>query len=40
MVTGTVTDVLPDPADESRLSTVVVRTESGIREFPAALVAG
>ncbi|KAJ7463170.1 hypothetical protein FB451DRAFT_1139544 [Mycena latifolia] len=39
LITGTVTDVLPDPADHSWLSTVVVRTESGLREFPAALVA-
>ncbi|KAJ6551259.1 hypothetical protein B0H19DRAFT_951110 [Mycena capillaripes] len=38
LVTGTVTDVLSDPSDHSRLSTVVVRTESGPQEFPAALV--
>ncbi|KAK7050403.1 hypothetical protein R3P38DRAFT_2604937 [Favolaschia claudopus] len=38
-ITGTVTDVLPSPTDHSRLSTVVVRTESGIQEFEAALVA-
>ncbi|KAJ7932282.1 hypothetical protein B0H13DRAFT_2518783 [Mycena leptocephala] len=39
LLTGTVTDVLPDPADHSRLSAVVVRTESGLQEIPAALVA-
>jgi hypothetical protein len=40
LLTGTVTDVLPDPAGHSRLSAVVVRTESGLHEIPAALVAG
>ncbi|KAJ7093461.1 hypothetical protein B0H15DRAFT_882625 [Mycena belliarum] len=39
LVTGTVTDVLPDPADHSRLSTVVVRMDSGEQKFSAALVA-
>ncbi|KAJ7833743.1 hypothetical protein B0H13DRAFT_2110669 [Mycena leptocephala] len=39
LLTGTVIDVLPDPADHSRLSAVVVRTESGLHEIPAALVA-
>ncbi|KAK7016955.1 hypothetical protein R3P38DRAFT_2541121 [Favolaschia claudopus] len=38
-ITGTVTDVLPSPTDHSRLSTVVIRTVSGIQEFEAALVA-
>ncbi|KAJ7485099.1 hypothetical protein B0H11DRAFT_1722338 [Mycena galericulata] len=37
--TGTVTDIIPDPADYSRLRSVGVRTESGLQEFPAALVA-
>jgi hypothetical protein len=40
LLTGTVIDVLPDPADHSRLRAVVVRTESGLQEFSAALVAG
>ncbi|KAJ7833742.1 hypothetical protein B0H13DRAFT_2678831 [Mycena leptocephala] len=39
LLTGTVTDVLPDPAGHSRLSAVVVRTESGLHEIPAVLVA-
>ncbi|KAJ7939614.1 hypothetical protein B0H13DRAFT_2300302 [Mycena leptocephala] len=39
LLTGTVTNVLPDPADHSRLSAVVVRTESGLQEIPAALTA-
>ncbi|KAJ7269901.1 hypothetical protein C8J57DRAFT_1323879 [Mycena rebaudengoi] len=39
LTTGTVTDIIPDPADHSRLSTVVVRTASGLQEFTAALVA-
>ncbi|KAJ7457464.1 hypothetical protein FB451DRAFT_1353732 [Mycena latifolia] len=34
---GTVTDVQPDPMNHSRLSTVVVRTESRTQKFPAAL---
>ncbi|KAJ7737143.1 hypothetical protein DFH07DRAFT_985703, partial [Mycena maculata] len=38
LVKGTVTDVLPDPADDSRLHAVVVRTEDGLQEFPAVLV--
>ncbi|KAJ7101457.1 hypothetical protein B0H15DRAFT_816167 [Mycena belliarum] len=38
-IAGTVTDVRPDPTDHSRLNLVVVRTEAGIREFPAVLVA-
>ncbi|KAK7052361.1 hypothetical protein R3P38DRAFT_2859936 [Favolaschia claudopus] len=38
-LTGTVNDVKPNPTDHSRLSTVVVRTESGIQEVEAALVA-
>jgi hypothetical protein len=40
LLTGTVIDVLPDPADHLRLRAVVVRTESGLQEFSAALVAG
>ncbi|KAF7310045.1 hypothetical protein MIND_00377500 [Mycena indigotica] len=36
---GTVTDVVPDPANASRLGKVVVRTRSGIQEVSAALVA-
>ncbi|KAJ7289372.1 hypothetical protein C8J57DRAFT_1277510 [Mycena rebaudengoi] len=39
LTTGTVTDIIPDLADHSRLSTVVVRTASGLQEFTAALVA-
>ncbi|KAJ6530365.1 hypothetical protein DFH09DRAFT_934243 [Mycena vulgaris] len=39
LITGTVTDIRPDPVDHSRLNTVVVRTESGVQEFAAALVA-
>ncbi|KAJ7123948.1 hypothetical protein C8R43DRAFT_899299 [Mycena crocata] len=39
LIAGTVTDVLPDPADHSRLKTIVVRTEAGMREFSAALIA-
>ncbi|KAJ7673730.1 hypothetical protein DFH06DRAFT_1081560 [Mycena polygramma] len=38
-VTGTVVDVLPDTRNASRPASVLVRTESGIQEFPAALVA-
>ncbi|KAJ7066149.1 hypothetical protein C8F01DRAFT_1365750 [Mycena amicta] len=38
-LTGAVTDVLPDPAHPSRLSKIVVRTDAGIQEIPAALVA-
>ncbi|KAJ7705275.1 hypothetical protein B0H17DRAFT_1126136 [Mycena rosella] len=38
-ITGTVTDVKLDPADHSQLSAVVVRRESGVQEFAAALVA-
>ncbi|KAJ6524925.1 hypothetical protein B0H10DRAFT_2205951 [Mycena sp. CBHHK59/15] len=38
-MTGTVTDVRADPIDPSRLSKVLVRTESGMQEFAAALVA-
>ncbi|KAJ6601586.1 hypothetical protein B0H10DRAFT_1923651 [Mycena sp. CBHHK59/15] len=38
-MTGTVTDVRADPIDPSRLSKVLVRTESGMQEFEAALVA-
>ncbi|KAJ7740952.1 hypothetical protein DFH07DRAFT_982126, partial [Mycena maculata] len=38
-ITRTVTDVRPDPADHSRLNKVVVRTDSGVQEFEAALVA-
>ncbi|KAJ7195833.1 hypothetical protein GGX14DRAFT_376714 [Mycena pura] len=39
LVPDTVTDILPDPQDRSRLRTVVVRTESSsLREFPASLV--
>ncbi|KAJ7066144.1 hypothetical protein C8F01DRAFT_694753 [Mycena amicta] len=38
-LTGTVTDVLPDPAHPSRLSKIVVRTDAGVQEIPAALVA-
>ncbi|KAF7309216.1 hypothetical protein MKEN_01124400 [Mycena kentingensis (nom. inval.)] len=40
ILTGTVTDVLPDEADPSRLSKVVYRTEAGAtEEISAALVA-
>ncbi|KAJ6560732.1 hypothetical protein B0H10DRAFT_2118816 [Mycena sp. CBHHK59/15] len=38
-MTGTVIDVRADPMDPSRLSKVLVRMESGMREFEAALVA-
>ncbi|KAJ6504251.1 hypothetical protein C8R47DRAFT_1210323 [Mycena vitilis] len=38
-ITGAVTDVLPDPLDHTRVSKVLVRTESGVQEFAAALVA-
>ncbi|KAF7344200.1 hypothetical protein MVEN_01710500 [Mycena venus] len=38
-ITGTVTDVVPDSADRLHLSAVVVKTVSGVQEFPAALVA-
>ncbi|KAJ7712043.1 hypothetical protein B0H16DRAFT_1626511 [Mycena metata] len=38
-MTGTVTDVLPDPANRSRLNKVVVRTESGVDELEVTLVA-
>ncbi|KAJ7210450.1 hypothetical protein GGX14DRAFT_520458 [Mycena pura] len=40
-ITGTVTDVLPDPTNPSRLSKVIVRKDSSgaVHEFPAALVA-
>ena len=41
-ITGTVTDVLPDPINPSRFSKVIVRRDSSgaVHEFPAALVAG
>ncbi|KAJ7489465.1 hypothetical protein FB451DRAFT_691135 [Mycena latifolia] len=39
LITGTVTDVRPDPTNHSRLNSVLVRTESGLQEFTAALVA-
>ncbi|KAJ7210452.1 hypothetical protein GGX14DRAFT_625636, partial [Mycena pura] len=40
-ITGTVTDVLPDPINPSRFSKVIVRRDSSgaVHEFPAALVA-
>ncbi|KAJ7176567.1 hypothetical protein C8R46DRAFT_1213157 [Mycena filopes] len=38
-LTGTVTGVNPDPENHSRLSKVIVRVESGVQEFEAALVA-
>ncbi|KAJ7673966.1 hypothetical protein DFH06DRAFT_1319082 [Mycena polygramma] len=39
LVSGMVTDMLPDPADHSLLGRVVVRTDTGVQDFPAALVA-
>ncbi|KAJ7165799.1 hypothetical protein C8R46DRAFT_1096209 [Mycena filopes] len=38
-MTGTVTDVRPDPTNPSRISKVVVRTDSGTVELESALVA-
>ncbi|KAJ7658947.1 hypothetical protein B0H17DRAFT_343339 [Mycena rosella] len=39
LMTGTVTNVRADPADRARLSTVVVRTDFGVQELRAVLVA-
>ncbi|KAJ6454306.1 hypothetical protein C8R47DRAFT_1167414 [Mycena vitilis] len=39
LMTGTVSDVVPDAKDPSRLGGVLVRTDSGVQELPAALVA-
>ncbi|KAJ6620781.1 hypothetical protein B0H10DRAFT_2215767 [Mycena sp. CBHHK59/15] len=38
MITGTVSDVRPDPANHSSLNKVIVKTDSGVREFSAVLV--
>ncbi|KAJ7171764.1 hypothetical protein C8R43DRAFT_979363 [Mycena crocata] len=38
-MTGSVIDVRPDSADHSRLSKVLVRTDTGVQELDAALVA-
>ncbi|KAF7310051.1 hypothetical protein MIND_00378100 [Mycena indigotica] len=38
-LTGTVTDIVPDPTDPSRLSKVVVRTDFDVQELHTTLVA-